>query len=648
MLSARALAAISDDLIYLYSQLEADIKKDMFRRLAKMQKVTDATLWQAEILKQTGGLKADIDDLIKKYDKKAQKELKTLFYDAMDKATESDLKKYTIQYKEIRDLSDSQAQRAQTSINRLYNAETINKTYAAQQQRLEKVYNSLTRMTMTVASHTETEFLKQCNAAFMKVNSGAFSINSAYKQAVNAQAKAAYSDAAYNLSRNGVKTILYDYSGTKREYSIEAATRMNVLTGINLAASQQTLENADLLGTTLIEVDAHYGARPSHEALQGKVYSRKPEGEYFTDADGNEQFAPNFEITCRFGEPDGICGINCRHSFYPYIAGAPLSYSNKELDEYKEKTVTLDGKKVSQYEGEQALRLCEENIRKYKGDALAFELTNNTDDARYIRAKNKIYEWQGRARKITEETGLQRKYINEYIGTPDGKQPTGAKPTNTKALKDFANKPDLEKIATQLAANNVYSLKVDKLDKALNTTAIVNKLAGGDKTAGSCSSLALSFAANYGGYDVTDYRGGGSRKVFATTSNIVQIAKLKGVESSVVSATNDVKAAWDLLGTISENKYYYLAAGRHAAIVKKTSKGYLYLEMQSSFDNGFKELTQEALKKRFKCRTQGRYTDETILIECLSLAKNKDFIKLMEYINTNEKNQLKGTKGSIK
>lgn len=370
MLSARALASISDDLIELYSQLEFDIKKDMIRRLARVQKVTDATLYQAEIIKQTGGLKSDIDKIIKKYDSSIQSQLKELFYSAMDKAEESDLKRLMIQSKKIGFYTESQRQRLETGINRLYNSELINKTYARQQAQLEKLYNSITRMTLTVADASEAEFLKQCNAAYMKINSAAFSVDSAYKTAVQEQAKAAYTDAAYNIGRDGVKTILYDYSGKARQYSIEAATRMNVLTSINLSASQQTLQNADTMGVTLVEVSAHIGARPFHEELQGKIYSLLPNGEYYKDENGEEQFAPNFETTCKFGEPDGICGINCRHSFYPYLEGAPLSYSQGELDEMKEKRVTLDGKKITPYEAEQELRLCERNIRQYKTDAM--------------------------------------------------------------------------------------------------------------------------------------------------------------------------------------------------------------------------------------------------------------------------------------
>lgn len=443
MLNARDLAGLGEDITELYLKLEFDIKKDMFRRLNRLQKVTEATVYQAEILKEAGGLKTYINDLVKQYDAKAQKLLKELFNEAMEKAANNDLKYFSLAKKSF---SAAQAQRATAAIKRFEKADIINKTFAAQQDQLGKIENSLLRMTLTVADATETEFLKQCNYAYMKISSGAFSWDKAYKDAVNEQAKKAYADAAINLANDGVKTILYDYSGTTRRYSIESATKMNVLTGINQTASAQTLDNAEALGTDLVEVDAHIGARDverpgrpwsNHEAIQGRVYCLNGERD-FIDGDGNTQHAPNFAEACGFGEPDGICGINCRHSFYPYYEGAPLMYSNKELDEMRDARVELDGDLITPYEAEQRLRICEHNIRTYKAEAQALELTNNINDPRYIKARNGIYKWQENARHIVSETGIKRKYTNEYIGTVNGVQPRGIS-NNTKYKKLYEN-----------------------------------------------------------------------------------------------------------------------------------------------------------------------------------------------------------------
>lgn len=430
MLEARYLANLSDDLIELYAQLEYEIKRDIFKRLNKLKAVTDATTFQTEILIQTGSLKNDINELVKKYDVKAQKELLKLFDEALEKSTKADLRYFA---QAQRELSENQSQIIKTTINRLLEPEKTNKTYAAQSIKPEfkAIYESLTRMTSTVADVSCNTFIKEANNAYMKVTSGAYSWQSAFRSAVN------------SISKNGVKvrlstgqtidsatTVGYTGSGSTRLYSIESATRMNILTGINQTASQQTLENCDNLNTDLVEVDAHIGARPEHEALQGKVYCLTGERDYI-DGNGVTRHAPNFYETCKIGTPTGICGINCRHSFYPYFEGTPLLYSNGELSEMADKRVTLDNKKITPYDAEQQLRLCERNIRQYKSEVMGYEITKQTDDnPAYIAAKENIYKWQKQAQHITNETGIKRKYVNEYIGTKDGQQPRGKKPTS--------------------------------------------------------------------------------------------------------------------------------------------------------------------------------------------------------------------------
>lgn len=648
MLSARALASISDDLVELYAQLEAEIKNKMFKRLKTLQRVTNLDIYQAEIIQQTGGLKNDIENLLSKYDPLIRNQLKSLYTQAMESATKSDIKYYSLAKRE---LSASQKQILNTSVDRLYNADLINKTYAAQQRRFEELYNSVTRMTLTVADATEKEFLRNCNSAYMKVATGATDWQSAYRDAVN------------DLAEKGVHTVIYTGSGKPREYTIEAATRMNILTGINQSASQQTIENADLLGADLVEVSAHIGARPAHEDFQGKVYCLNGERD-FIDGDGNKRHAFNFYEKCRLGEVDGICGINCRHSFYPYFEGTPLQYSNNELSEYKDKRVTLDGKKITPYEAEQDLRLCERNIRAYKSLANGFEVMGDTENnPKYIAAKEKIYLWQEKARHISNSTGIERKYINEYIGTKQGMQPTGLKPkTIPQKIADIKlENIDYKKLTDNPISNTRELLelkKVAKLDfmgysEVPSEKTIISRIGGGDLTKGSCSSVSNAFIANLGGYNVTDYRGGLSMDIFSSRRTSIEMAKFNGVESYIEKSLNDFSAVKKLLTNVIEGKYYKLGTGAHAAIVRKKDGILQYLELQTENKNGWYNLNNEVLKKRFKCKkSRTRYglkiEVENYLIEATSLAKNKEFVELMKYLNTEAEQQIKGIGGGRK
>lgn len=203
----------------------------------------------------------------------------------------------------------------------------------------------------------------------------------------------------------------------------------------------------------------------------------------------------------------------------------------------------------------------------------------------------------------------------------------------------------------RLKKEGISYLEVKKLDRKYSTEEIIKRLCGGDETKGSCSSLAYSYAANKNGYDVLDFRGGRSQSFFSSNMNIGEITRnCRGI---IVSEYDDFKAAKKLLKEVKEGKEYYLAIGKHAAIVRKSENGYEYLELQSSITNGFKPLTQERLKNRFGCQhqhtTQGyKFTTNSELIDIEELGKDKSFKEIMGYINTEVGKQHKGVAGSIK
>lgn len=209
----------------------------------------------------------------------------------------------------------------------------------------------------------------------------------------------------------------------------------------------------------------------------------------------------------------------------------------------------------------------------------------------------------------------------------------------------------LGNVLERLEKQGAKYLEVKKLDKKYSTEEIIKRLCGGDETQGSCSSLAYAYAANKNGYDVLDFRGGRSQLFFSSNNNIREITRnCRGI---VVSEHDDFKAAKKLLKEVKEGKEYYLATGKHAAIVRKSKNGYEYLELQSRIENGFKPLTQERLKNRFGCQHQHtfqgyKYTVHSELIDIEELGKDKSFKEIMGYINTAVDKQHKGAYGNIK
>lgn len=183
---------------------------------------------------------------------------------------------------------------------------------------------------------------------------------------------------------------------------------------------------------------------------------------------------------------------------------------------------------------------------------------------------------------------------------------------------------------------------------------IIKDLSGGDLTKGSCSSLAFAYIGNKSGYQVLDFRGGESCNYFSAIG-IREIAKLDGVTSFIERDYSDFKAINRLLEHVEEDKEYYLAVGNHAAIIKKTSEGYKYLELQSGNpkQNGFHDLTNKELRYRFNCKNSHRLFGRKIepqnfLIDTESLYNNDEFKKIMGFINTAFESQQKGANGHVK
>jgi len=205
---------------------------------------------------------------------------------------------------------------------------------------------------------------------------------------------------------------------------------------------------------------------------------------------------------------------------------------------------------------------------------------------------------------------------------------------------------------TRLTNNNVEYKPVSMLDKPLTSDKIIEKIAGADKTKGSCVSLGLTYIGNKIGYDVTDFRGGNSCNYFSRNANWRKMLDDIGVKYFSEINTNDFKAISKLLDNTLYDKEYFLITGSHASIIKHTRDvGWQYLELQSSKVNGYKPLNNEILKTRFKCKKShsvygNKLETESVLVDVANFKKdNTKFKEILGYINTNTTDQLKGAGG---
>ena len=250
---------------------------------------------------------------------------------------------------------------------------------------------------------------------------------------------------------------------------------------------------------------------------------------------------------------------------------------------------------------------------------------------------------------FSDNGGAPTRYYASSIDTLN-QALVAAKAEYEKAKEEAENTP-LAEFFKAVEVNKVEYKEVKTFKNQPTEAEIINRLGGGDKTKGSCSSLAFAYAGNKAGLDVLDYRDGISRKQFASRGNIMEIVSKSG--GIVERDYNDFNIAHNLLKVVEAKKEYYFACGAHAAIVKQGDSGLEYLELQTTASNGWKPLTDTELKFRFGAKKShtfyGQKIDQSACIIDIARFKNTaGFKKMLGYLNTNEKDQKKGAGGSAK
>lgn len=171
---------------------------------------------------------------------------------------------------------------------------------------------------------------------------------------------------------------------------------------------------ADEMGCDLVEVSAHFGARPEHEAWQGKVYSRS----------GTNPKYPNFYEATGYGTGAGLGGWNCRHSYYPFFEDSERAYSQEELTEYGSRKVTYNDTEMPEYDATQKQRSMERHIRATKRELAGYDAgIKYTDDdslkedlqTAFNRKSVLLKKQEAALKGFTTQTGLRRDRSREQV-----------------------------------------------------------------------------------------------------------------------------------------------------------------------------------------------------------------------------------------
>ena len=400
----------------LYSNLEDEIIKEIAERIANVGYANTVALNDTVILQEMGLLYEHIIQKVAEENNASVSQIQEIFETAGVKSLEYDDTIYRMAGLIPRPLQQS------TSMWQFLGAAA------------RKTHNNLSNLVMTTANTSQTQFYNAMNKAYMEVSTGVKS----YSQSIL--------DTIKDISNQGAY-IEYP-SGQHR--SIESAVRTNILTSVNQTSGKLQEMRAEEMGWDLVEVSAHAGARPEHAEWQGKVYSLK----------GLTKGYKTLEEGCDYGSVTGLCGVNCRHTFFPYYKGSTRTYTNKELQELKNEKVTYNGQKMSKYDASQIQRKMERQIRQDKKDIAGIEgiLRSNITDNKLIEEtksqfakKTLIYKThKNELSNFVEQTKSKLDNTRLYAGTIDK--------TTT------AQMSSVTRLANKYNDSNIVGMKVNNME----------------------------------------------------------------------------------------------------------------------------------------------------------------------------------------
>lgn len=249
------LDAFPEELAELYRGLEDTLLMEICSRLKLGDELNEVTVQDIKALRSHGIDLKEIEKAIRHTTGISEKKLNELIDDVVERNQEY--------YTELINAAKV------TAPTQLVNEQDI---VAIRRQTWSAFKNITASMGFLVVHGGRLTMLEPAGAyqwaldnAVMKIQSGAVSYNQAIKYAVK------------SLADSGIKTVDYE-SG--RVDQIDVAARRAVMTGVNALNQKYAEQSMEYLGSDLVEVSAHAGARDkdgpngweAHTKWQGRVF----------------------------------------------------------------------------------------------------------------------------------------------------------------------------------------------------------------------------------------------------------------------------------------------------------------------------------------------------------------------------------------
>lgn len=244
----------------------------------------------------------------------------------------------------------------------------------------DEVSNRFIELSRKIQDSTREAYLDIVEQGYLKTSMGTHSYQEAIRESIN------------ELGNKGIRTLTYrtvdenDNVVGIRSYDIESTVRRDILTATRQLSNNINQSVVEELECEYIYFSEHIRCRPTHFDWQGTII----------------KYQDLIDVT-RYGEVDGLAGINCAHYFEAY-------FGNARGDELK--SITKE-EAIRQYNLSQQQRYLERGIRKWKRKVEMFKANGDVDA--FNKSKSKVKEWQSRLSNFTKENNLRRDYTREYV-----------------------------------------------------------------------------------------------------------------------------------------------------------------------------------------------------------------------------------------
>lgn len=226
-----------------------------------------------------------------------------------------------------------------------------------------------------------------------------------------------------------------------REWTPEAYVNMAMRNTARQTAEEVQTERCKEAGVNLIQIDSHSGARPKCAKDQGKIFDLNNDSGYTEDLYGKKiRYYP--WNSSSYGEPDGILGINCGHSKWPFVPGVNIQryFPTEDMEENNRL-----------YKETQVQRALERDVRKQKRLCMLYDELEDTESFETAAVKLKSKEAKLK-QYVDSKDHLHRRKDRERVVGFDKRISSRAVAANKKSQKKLAEKMKDDKIKAEMKA----------------------------------------------------------------------------------------------------------------------------------------------------------------------------------------------------